>query len=63
MERLIYKPELLKRIGCSYPTLWKWMRNGKFTKALVIEGRIAWPESEIDEWFKGLPHQKLKPVG
>ncbi len=59
-ERLIYKRELTKRVGLSYPTIWKQMRNGKFPRGRAVGGKTAWLESEIDNWIASLPVRTLK---
>jgi len=59
-ERLIYRRELTKRVGLSYPTIWKQMRNGKFPRGRAVGGKTAWLESEIDSWIAGLPERRLK---
>jgi predicted DNA-binding transcriptional regulator AlpA len=59
MRRLIYKPECKKRIGSSYPTIWKWMRSGIFPRSVVVGGRVAWYEDEIEKWLNSLPRQNL----
>ena len=59
-ERLIYRRELTKRVGLSYPTIWKQMRDGKFPRGRAVGGKTAWLESEIDSWIAGLPERRLK---
>ena len=59
-DRLIYRPELTKRVGLSYPTIWKQMRNGTFPRGRVVGGKTAWLESEIDNWIAALPERRLK---
>ncbi len=59
-DRLIYRPYLLRRIGLSYPTVWRMMREGKFPRGRVVGGKTAWLESEIDNWIAGLPVRRLK---
>ncbi len=59
-ERLIYKQELTKRVGLSFPTIWKQMRDGKFPRGRVVGGKTAWLESEIDQWIATLPERRLK---
>jgi predicted DNA-binding transcriptional regulator AlpA len=58
--RLISKSKVLKIVGCSYPTLWAWMRAGKFPRGRVVGGRSMWRSDEIDEWLAGLPIRRLK---
>lgn len=59
-DKLIYKGELLERIGVSYPTIWSLMRKGEFPRARVVGGKSAWLSSEIDEWIARLPRRRLK---
>ncbi len=59
-DRLIYRPYLLRRIGLSYPTVWRMMREGKFPRGRVVGGKTAWLESEIDNWIASLPVRTLK---
>jgi prophage regulatory protein len=59
--RLLSRREVLERVGATYPSVWKWMRDGKFPRARELtNGRIAWLESEIEEWIANLPIRKLK---
>jgi predicted DNA-binding transcriptional regulator AlpA len=58
--RLLSKPEVCDRAGKSFPTLWKWMRAGKFPRARDLGGQPAWVESEIDEFLSGLPVRQYK---
>ncbi len=60
MMRLIYKPELLDRVGLSYCTIWTMMRDGRFPRSRVVGGKIAWYESDIDRWLEQLPVRRLK---
>jgi predicted DNA-binding transcriptional regulator AlpA len=51
--RLLSKEEMLNLVGNpSYPTVWGWMRDGKFPRAVVL-GRniIKWVESEVTQWI------------
>ncbi len=59
-NRLIHRPELTKRIGLSYPTVWRMMREGQFPRGRAVGGKTAWLESEIDHWIAGLPVRRLK---
>lgn len=38
------------------------MREGKFPMSRQVGGKIAWVESEIDEWIMNRPICKYKPV-
>ena len=60
LTRLVHKPEVLEAIGCSYPTLWKMMREGRFPRGRMVAGRVAWIEEEVDAWIEAQPKQVLK---
>jgi prophage regulatory protein len=57
---LIPKRAVLKRVGLSYPTVWRMMRDGKFPRSRVAGGQSMWFESEIDAWLADLPLRELK---
>jgi predicted DNA-binding transcriptional regulator AlpA len=60
-ERLLDKAEVTTRTRTSYPTLWKWMREGKFPRSRENSGgKALWLESEITSWIQGLPVRRLK---
>jgi prophage regulatory protein len=43
----------LKGIPYSKPHLWRLIRTGKFPRPIRLgENRIAFPESDIDNWIK-----------
>jgi prophage regulatory protein len=58
--RLVSKREVLDRIGVSYPTLWSWMRDGRFPRSRELGGKICWLEREIEKWIDALPMRPLK---
>jgi predicted DNA-binding transcriptional regulator AlpA len=61
--RLLSKGEVLDKIGVTYPTIWKLMRDGAFPRPVVIGstgGKNAWLESEVDAWIAALPRRRLK---
>lgn len=58
--RLISKPEVLDRVGVTYPTLWSWMREGRFPRSRELGGKAAWIESEVEAWIAALPVRRLK---
>jgi predicted DNA-binding transcriptional regulator AlpA len=57
---LLNRHEILAVVGCSYPTLWAWMRAGKFPRSRVVGGKSMWLSTEIDEWLANLPVRTLK---
>ena len=69
MTRLIYKPELLERVGLSYTTIWMMMRQGRFPRSRSVGGgesaggqnqKVAWLSDEVDAWLAELPVRRLK---
>jgi predicted DNA-binding transcriptional regulator AlpA len=58
--RLISKQEVLGRTGFSYPTIWAWMRAGKFPRCRDVGGKSMWLASDIEAWIYDLPMRKLK---
>lgn len=59
-DRLLSKGEVLGRTGLAYPTIWQWMRDGKFPRSRDVGGRAMWLNSDIDAWITKLPLRKLK---
>jgi predicted DNA-binding transcriptional regulator AlpA len=60
VERLLGKSEVMTITGLSYPTLWAWMRAGKFPRSRIVGGKSMWLSTEIDAWLAGLPVRPLK---
>jgi predicted DNA-binding transcriptional regulator AlpA len=58
--RLLSRPEVMRIVGVTYPTLWAWMRAGTFPRSVVIGGKSAWIASEIEDWLANLPRSRLK---
>ena len=51
-ERLILKAEMTKKVGLTYTTIWRLMREGTFPLSVThFGGKVAWVESEIDQWI------------
>jgi prophage regulatory protein len=61
--RLIGKPEVLDRVGASYPTIWQMMRDGKFPRSRSLGGKAMWVEAEIEAWILARPVRRLKGDG
>jgi predicted DNA-binding transcriptional regulator AlpA len=61
-DRLLSRPEVLDIIGVSYPTLWLWMRQGRFPRSRSLGGKVAWLKSEIAAWMHSLPRTELKTL-
>jgi predicted DNA-binding transcriptional regulator AlpA len=59
--RLLSKGEMLDKVGVTYPTIWKLMREGAFPRAVVVGGgKNFWLEHEIDDYIAKLPRRRLK---
>ncbi len=62
--RLLSRAEVLDKVGVTYPTIWKLMREGAFPRPVVIGGlgggKNAWFEHEVDECLAKMPRRKLK---
>lgn len=58
--RFIGKPEVLDRVAASYPTIWQWMREGKFPRSRELGGKAVWLEHEIEGWILSRPVRRLK---
>ena len=58
--RLLGKGEVVAIVGVSYPTLWTWMRKGRFPRSRIVGGKSKWLSSEIDGWLTALPVRRLK---
>jgi predicted DNA-binding transcriptional regulator AlpA len=58
--RLLSKGDVLDKVGVTYPTIWKLMRQGTFPRSVVVGGKVAWLEHEVDAWISALPRRRLK---
>ena len=56
-KRFVFRSELLERLSITYPTLWRWMRDGRFPTPQIIGGSNAWLESEVDHWMTSQPRR------
>jgi predicted DNA-binding transcriptional regulator AlpA len=59
--RLMNKAEVCAVAGCTFPSLWVWMREGSFPRSRIVHGKSMWLSSEIEEWLANLPVRQLKP--
>jgi prophage regulatory protein len=55
-ESFLRKKEVVRRVGVTDVTLWKWTQQGKFPMPYKLNpgvngSPIAWKESEVDEWM------------
>lgn len=52
-DRLIRKPEVLRKTGLSHTTLYRLIKQGQFPAPLRISARISvWQESLVDKWIE-----------
>jgi excisionase family DNA binding protein len=54
-ERLLRPKEACQRLGISYPTLARWVREGKIRAVRTAGGKYRIPESEVRRIAEGLP--------
>jgi predicted DNA-binding transcriptional regulator AlpA len=59
-DRFIFKPEVVKRSGYTFPTIWQLMIDGVFPRAVAVGGRSAWYASEFESWMASRPRRRLK---
>ena len=57
-ERLLRPKEACQRLGISYPTLARWVREGKIRAVRTAGGKYRIPESEVRRIAEGLPVSK-----
>ena len=57
-ERLLRPKEACQRLGISYPTLARWVREGKIRAVRTAGGKYRIPESEVMRIAEGLPTSK-----
>jgi predicted DNA-binding transcriptional regulator AlpA len=58
--RLMSKAEVLAIANVSYPTVWSWMRSGRFPRSRIVGGQSMWVSTEINAWIANLPKRSLK---
>jgi len=57
-ERLLRPKEVCQRLGISYPTLARWVKEGKIRAVRTAGGKYRIPESEVRRIAEGLPISK-----
>ncbi|MFP3287582.1 MAG: IS607 family transposase [Acidilobus sp.] len=55
MERLLRPKEACQRLGISYPTLARWVREGRIKAIRTAGGKYRIPESEVRRIAEGAP--------
>jgi len=57
-ERLLRPKEVCQRLGISYSTLSRWVREGRIRAIRTAGGKYRVPESEVRRVAEGLPISK-----
>jgi predicted DNA-binding transcriptional regulator AlpA len=60
LPRMLGKAEVRRLCGVTYPTIWRWMRNGTFPRSRAVGNKSVWAEDEIAEWLANRPLVRLK---
>jgi prophage regulatory protein len=56
------KAQVLKKVPVTPPTLWAWVRAGKFPKPRGLgPNKTVWVEAEVDAWMQAQPTRNYKP--
>jgi predicted DNA-binding transcriptional regulator AlpA len=58
--RLLDKATVMAITNMSFPTLWAWMRAGRFPRSRIVGGKSMWLSTEVDEWLAALQVRPLK---
>jgi predicted DNA-binding transcriptional regulator AlpA len=58
--RLLGKHDVLAITNVTFPTIWAWMRGGKFPRSRIVGGKSMWLSTEVDAWLAALPVRPLK---
>jgi len=54
-RRLVFRGEIERRLGVSYPTLMKMVKEGKIAAPRMIGTVVAWTDVEVEACIDGLP--------
>jgi predicted DNA-binding transcriptional regulator AlpA len=57
---LIDKREVVAITGVTFPSIWDWMRKGKFPRCHIVVGKSKWHAADIADWIDGLKQRPLK---
>ena len=50
--RFLRISEVIRRVGVSRPTIYRWMREGTFPKQISISANsVIWLESDVTKWM------------
>ena len=57
------KKQVLAKVPVTGPTLWSWVRAGKFPRPRAISpNKTVWVAAEVDAWMQARSHREYKPV-
>ena len=57
---LLDKAEVCRIANVTFPTIWAWMRAGKFPRSRVVGGKSMWRSDEVAAWMSALPVRRFK---
>ena len=59
---LLSKAQVLRKVPVTAPTLWAWVRAGKFPRPRAISpNKTCWIKAEVDAWIRARPLRNYKP--
>jgi predicted DNA-binding transcriptional regulator AlpA len=58
--RLLDKAEVCAIAGATFPTIWAWMRQGRFPRGRIVGGKTMWRSDEVEQWLANLIVRPLK---
>ena len=59
-DRLVSKEEVLQILGVTYPTVWRFVHEGKFPPGRYVGTRVFWRMSEVNAFIESLPRQAAR---
>jgi predicted DNA-binding transcriptional regulator AlpA len=59
-QKLLFRKELCDFFQISAVTLWTWQQRYGFPRAIIVCGKSAWIQNEVDDWIAKRPRRKLK---
>jgi predicted DNA-binding transcriptional regulator AlpA len=61
-SRLISRRQVCERTHLTFPTIWKFIRAGKFPPARAVGGKTMFIEAEVQAWIDALPVREFKEL-
>jgi predicted DNA-binding transcriptional regulator AlpA len=58
--RLLDRDQVCEIVNVTFPTLWAWMRSGKFPRSRVAGAKSMWLSTDVEAWMRTLPMRRLK---